>query len=143
DLTYHVAWQRLPGDSRKANLPPLPLGQLKTAAQAALDAVVAVRGHSRLESALQALDDLAAAQLAHALREMGVAANIPFDAATLHLAAPMRSVFERLMTGLVRHGFVRKKEGQFEPTVDFIRAADSADHVLRNYIEKHPGHLSE
>ena len=28
DLTYHVAWQRMPNESPKAALPPLPLAQL-------------------------------------------------------------------------------------------------------------------
>ena len=72
DLTYHVAWQRTPNESPKPALPPLPLDQLHAAAQSALDHVVAVRGHSELEAALCALDDLAAAQLARGLREMGV-----------------------------------------------------------------------
>ena len=52
DLTYHVAWQRLPDDSQKSALPPLPLVQLQTAAQDALDRVLAIRGHSELEAAL-------------------------------------------------------------------------------------------
>ena len=50
-----------------------------------------VRGHSELEAALCALDDLAAAQLARGVGEMGVTANITFDAATLQVATPMRS----------------------------------------------------
>src|SRR4029077_8041241 len=76
DLTYHVAWQRVPDESPKPPRPPLPLAQLKTAAQRALDRVVAVRGYSELEAALCAADDLAAAQLAGGLREMGVTPNI-------------------------------------------------------------------
>jgi hypothetical protein len=87
--------------------------------------------------ALHAADDLAAAQLARGLTEMGVAPTVPFDVATLQVTTAMRPVFERLMTGLVRHGLVRKKEGRFEPTADFDRAADSAEKVLRNFIEKH------
>ena len=142
-MTYHAAWQRLPNESPKAPLPPLPLAQLKAAAQGALDCVFAVRGHSEIEAALCAVDDLAAAQLTRGLREMGVTPNIPFDAATLHVAAPMRPVFERLMAGLVGRGLLRKEDGRFEPTPDFAQAADSADKVLRNYIEKHPGHLPE
>ncbi len=74
---------------------------------------------------------------------MGVTPNIPFDAATLHVATPMRPVFERLMAALVQRGLLRKKGGQLEATSDFAEAADSADTVLRNYIEKHPGHLPE
>ncbi|MEY2531667.1 MAG: hypothetical protein QOI96_1752, partial [Verrucomicrobiota bacterium] len=143
DLTYHVAWQRVPNESPKAPLPPLPLAQLKAAAQGALDCVIAVRGPSEIEAALCAVDDLAAAQLTRGLREMGVTPNVPFDAATLHVATPMRPVFERLMADLVRRGLLRKKGGQFGLTSDFAQAADSADRVLRNFIEKHPGHLPE
>ena len=55
----------------------------------------------------------------------------------------MRPVFDRLMAGLVRHGLLRKKEERFEPTNGFVKAADSAEKVLRDYIEKHPGHLPE
>ena len=44
DLTYHVAWQRVPNESPKPALSPLPLDQLQAAAQSALDHVVAVRG---------------------------------------------------------------------------------------------------
>jgi acyl transferase domain-containing protein len=143
DLTYHVAWQRVPDESPKPALSPLPLDQLKAAAQSALDHVVDVRGHSELEAALCALDDLAAAQLARGVGEMGVTPNITFDATTLQVATAMRPVFERLMTGLVRHELVRKKEGRFEPAADFARAADSAEQAMRDYIKKHPGHLPE
>jgi len=143
DLTYHVAWQRVPDESPKPALSPLPLDQLKAAAQSALDHVVDVRGHSELEAALCALDDLAAAQLARGVGEMGVTPSITFDAATLQVATPMRSVFERLMAGLVRHGLLRRKEAGFEPAPGFAEAAGSAGKVLRNYIEKHPGHLPE
>ena len=87
DLTYHVAWQRLPNDSQKSALPPLPLVQLQNVAQDALNRVLDVRGHSELEAALCALDDLAAAQVACGLREMGVSGKNPFDAATLAVAA--------------------------------------------------------
>jgi hypothetical protein len=71
DLTYHVAWQRAPDESPKPALSPLPLGQLKAAAQNALDRVVDLRRHSEIEAALCAVDDLAAAQLTHGLRENG------------------------------------------------------------------------
>ena len=67
----------------------------------------------------------------------------PFDAASLHIAAPMRPVFERLMAGLVRRGLLRKKEKGFKPARNFTKAADSAENVLRDYIERHPGHLPE
>ena len=143
DLTYHIGWQRTPDQSSKVALPPLPLPQLKLAAQNALDRVAAVRGRSKLESALRALDELTATQLARGLRDMGVSPNIPFDEKALQVAIPMRPVFERLMAGLVRHGLLRKKEVRFEPVPDFAQAADSAGKVLRDFIEKHPGHLPE
>ena len=143
DLTYHVAWQRLPNDSQKSALPPLPLVQLQNVAQDALNRVLDVRGHSELEAALCALDDLAAAQVAYGLREMGVSGKNPFDAATLAVAAAMRPVFDRLMAGLVRHDLLRKKGERFETTNGFVKAANSAEKVLRDYIEKHPGHLPE
>src|SRR4029077_2928534 len=97
DLTYHVAWQRAPDESPRPALAPLPLDQLKAAAQSALDHVLDVRGQSNLQAALCGLDDLAAAQLVRGLQEMGVAANIPFDEATLQVATAMQAVFERLM----------------------------------------------
>src|SRR6266404_9320 len=143
DLTYHVAWQRVPDESPKSALAPLPLSQLKAAAQDALDRVIAVRGPSEIEAALCAVDDLAAAQLARGLEEMGVTGNIPFDEATLQVATAMQPVFERLMAGLVRHGLLRRKEMGFEAAPDFAKTADSAEKVLRNFIEKHPGHLPE
>ena len=55
----------------------------------------------------------------------------------------MRRAFERLAAGLVNHGVLAKKEGRWEPAPGFVEAADSAGHVLRSYIEKHPGHLPE
>ena len=59
------------------------------------------------------------------------------------ISAPMRPVFERLMAGLVRRGLLRKKEKGFKPARNFTKAADSAEKVLRDYIERHPGHLPE
>src|SRR5450432_1453490 len=55
----------------------------------------------------------------------------------------MRPVFDRLTAGLVRHRLLRKSAAGWEPTADFARAANSGEEVLRNYIEKHPGHLPE
>ena len=143
DLTYHVAWQRVPNDSLKAALPPLPLSQLQTAAQGALEGVLAVRGTSKLEAALCAADDLAAAQLARGLREMGVTPGVLFAAATLQVASSMQPAFERLLAGLVRHGLLEAKETGWEPASGFAEAADSAGKILRRYIEQHPGHLPE
>ncbi len=143
DLTYHVAWQRVPQESPKSAAPPLALGDLKTAAQEALDRVVAIRGLPELEAALCALDHLAGAQLARGLQEMGANQNTPIDAAALKVATPMQPAFARLMAGLVRHGLLRKKEAGFARTNDFAEAAGSADKILRDFIQAHPGHLPE
>jgi acyl transferase domain-containing protein/SAM-dependent methyltransferase/acyl carrier protein len=143
DLTYHVAWQRTPNESAEQVLPPLPLGQLHTAAKSALDEIVALRGSAELEAALRDLDDLAAAQLARGLRDAGINPNASFDAATLQVTTAMRPAFERLMGGLVRHGLLQKKKTGWELTPAFAEAADSADKILCNYIEKHRGHLPE
>jgi acyl transferase domain-containing protein/NADPH:quinone reductase-like Zn-dependent oxidoreductase/SAM-dependent methyltransferase/acyl carrier protein len=143
DLTYHVAWERTPSDIVRPSLAPVPLEELHAATQHALDRVITVRGRSELESAVRAVDDLAAVQLARGLRDMGVAPGTPFDADTLRVAAPMRRAFERLAAGLVKHGLLAKKENGWEPTPAFADVADSAGQVLRSFIEKHPGHLPE
>ena len=143
DVTYHVAWERTPNDSAKAPLPLLPLGDLRSSAQDAFDRVTATRGVPALEAALGALDDLAAAQLAHGLREMGVTPRTNFNAETLRVAEPMRPAFERLTAGLVRHGLLGKTRTGWKPTAAFAKAANSAGKILRHYIELHPGHLPE
>ncbi|MBA3607143.1 MAG: SDR family NAD(P)-dependent oxidoreductase, partial [Chthoniobacterales bacterium] len=143
DVTYHVAWERTPHDSVKPAIPPLPLEQLQATAQEAIDRVIEIRGQSELEQALCAMDDLAAAQLARGLHDMGVAPKTSFDSETLKVAAPMRPAFERLTTGLVRHGLLRDTKEGWQPTARFTRAADSAGKILRNFIEAHPGHLPE
>ncbi len=142
DLTYQVAWERTPNDSSKP-LRPLPLAQLHAAAESALDQVVAIRGCTALEAALCAADDLAAAQLARGLCDMGVTRGTSFDATTLRIAPSMRPVFERLMNGLVRHKLLEKKGTGWEASPDFSEAAKSAEKILRHFIEKHPGHLPE
>ena len=143
DLTYHVAWQRTPNESARTALPPLPLGQLRSAAESALNNVLAIRGTATLEASLHALDDLAVAQLARGLREMGVRPTVPFNAASLRVSAALEAPFARLTAGLVRHKLLRKKGTSWEPTSQFFAAADSAEDVLRNFIGKHPGHLPE
>ncbi len=143
DVTYHVAWERTPHDSAKPAISPLPLEQLQATAQEAIDRVIETRGQSELEQALCAMDDLAAAQLARGLHDMGVAPKTTFDADSLRVAAPMRPAFERLTAGLVRHGLLRETKKGWQPTARFARAADSAGKILRNFIEAHPGHLPE
>src|SRR3546814_18217361 len=65
--------------------------------------------------------------------------DLLFDAATLRVTTAMRPAFERLMGGLVRHGLLQKKKTGWELTRAFAEAADSADKILCNYIEKHRG----
>ncbi len=142
-VAYYVAWERTPNDLASPALPPLPLEQLQATAREAIDRVIATRGHSDLEEALRAADDLAAVQLARGFRDMGVAPKTTFDADRLRVAAPMRPAFERLTAGLVRHGLLRKTKSGWQPTAAFAKAADSADKILRNYIQAHPGHLPE
>ncbi len=142
-LTYHIAWEQTPSEVTRPGLAPIPLKEMRAAAQEALDRVITVRGRSVLEEALSSVDELAAAQLARGLRDMGVKSGTPFDTGTLRVAAPMRRAFERLAAGLARHGMLAKKENGWEPTPGFAAAADSAGGVLRSFIEKHPGHLPE
>ena len=143
DLTYHVAWERTPSDVVRPALRAASTGAIARGGPARARSGDSVRGRSELEAAIRAVDELAAAQLARGLREMGVTRGIPFDADTLRVAAPMRRAFERLAAGLVKHGVLAKKEDRWEPAPGFAEAADSAEDVLRSYIEKHPGHLPE
>src|SRR6185503_71581 len=89
DVVYHVDWERTPSASRSAPAPALPLEQLQAAASIALEQVIAIRGRQELQAATAAGDDLTAAQLAHGLRGMGVAAGKKFTAASLRIATPM------------------------------------------------------
>ena len=143
DLTYHVAWQRTPSQGARIPLTPVPLTQLHAAAQDALDGVLTIRRTAALEAALGGLDELAAAQLARGLREMGVRAGAPFDAASLGVAPAMEAGFARVLDGLVRHKLLRKKSGQWATLPKFFVAADSAEKLLHDFIRKHPGHLAE
>jgi len=143
DLTYHIAWQRTPNDHSDSPHSPVPFAGLHSAARAAIDRVIDVRGWSVLEEAICDVDELAAAQLARGLREMGVTSKTLFDAQKLQIASHMQPVFERLISGLVRRGLLEKKEGGWKAPSSFIKAADCADKILRDYIEKHPGHLPE
>jgi acyl transferase domain-containing protein/NADPH:quinone reductase-like Zn-dependent oxidoreductase/NAD(P)-dependent dehydrogenase (short-subunit alcohol dehydrogenase family)/SAM-dependent methyltransferase/acyl carrier protein len=143
DLTYPSDRARTPNESAKDTLAPLPLTELRSAVQQAVDRVIDIRGHSELENALVALDELTAAQLARGLREMGVSPRESFDTQTVGIASHMHPVFERLMSSLVRRGLFREKKNAWMPTARFFKAADSAEKTLRHYLEQHPGHLPE
>ncbi len=143
DVTYHVAWERLPNDSPRPLLAPVALSQLQASAQEAINRILETRGVSDLEAALRAADELAAAQLAQGLRQMGVQSKTSFNAESLSVAAPMELAFGRLTIGLVRHGLLRETKSGWQTTARFMKAADSAEKVLRSYLETHPGHLPE
>ncbi|MGB8168186.1 MAG: SDR family NAD(P)-dependent oxidoreductase [Chthoniobacteraceae bacterium] len=143
DVLFHVDWERTPHLGTIAPQPPVPLERLRQAAQAALDDVIALRGRDRLVNAIVPGDDLAAALLARGLREMGVAPKTRFNADSLHVAAPMRPVFEQLMKKLVKRGFLKSAKTGYTPTADFLAAADSAPATLRTFIHEHSGHLPE
>jgi acyl transferase domain-containing protein/NADPH:quinone reductase-like Zn-dependent oxidoreductase/NAD(P)-dependent dehydrogenase (short-subunit alcohol dehydrogenase family)/acyl carrier protein len=145
DVVYHVAWERAAASSRHVNQQPVPLDSLQAAARHALDDVIGARGRTRLQTAIAALDELAAVQLARGLREMAVEAgsNGTLTAESLHVAEPMRPVFQRLVTGLVKNKLLEDHETEYQPTPAFVNAADSAQRILRSFISKYPGYLSE
>ena len=79
DLTYHVAWERTPNDvSQTSRCRRCRSSIAERRADAHLDQVVAMRGRPNWRRALRAADDLAAAQLARGLREMGVTSGTDF-----------------------------------------------------------------
>lgn len=143
DVLYHVDWEPTPSSAAPTPRPPLPLEQLQAAAAQALEQVLAVRGREELRAAVAAGDDLAAAQLARGLREMGVIAGGKFTADSLRVAASMHAAFERLMSGLVKRGLLEKVAEGYCPTAAFTKAADNAQKTLRSFIGTQPGHLPE
>src|SRR5207253_7674182 len=112
-------------------------------ARGALDDVLAMRGRSRLESAIAAQDDLAAVLLCAGLRDMGVTIGADFTADSLRVAVAMRSVFEQLMLKLQKRGLVESSESGYRPNPAFTTAAQSANEAQRRIITVHPGHLPE
>ena len=143
DLLYHVDWQRTPALTKPETLEPVPLSRLREAARHALEDVIATRGHNRLEAAIAAQDDLAAALICAGLREMGAEVGADFTADSLHIAAPMGLVFEQLMLKLQKRGLLDQARDGYRPTSAFQKAADSASETERSFIEKNPGHLPE
>jgi acyl transferase domain-containing protein/NADPH:quinone reductase-like Zn-dependent oxidoreductase/SAM-dependent methyltransferase/acyl carrier protein len=143
DVIYHVDWERTPPASQPAPRPGLPIEQLQAAAATALEQVIAIRGRQELQAAMAAGDDLAAAQLAHGLREMGVTAGKKFTADSLRVATPMRPVFDRLIASLATRGLFKKVTTGYRPTPAFAAAADSAQEGLRAFVTRRSGHLPE
>lgn len=144
DLVYHVEWERAASTMTPSKQQPVPLAQLRDAASTALEDVISMRGRAELEAVMAAEDELAAAQVAHGLLEMGVdPSSKGFTADSLGVAQPMRTVFERLMTKLAGRGLLVAKGGSYKPTKAFAKVANSSTEVLRNFVSKHPGHLPE
>ncbi len=73
DLVYHVDWERTASDHGSVDAAArCRWPSCATPPLAALEEVIALRGRAELEAVMAAEDDLAAAQLARGLREMGV-----------------------------------------------------------------------
>src|SRR5262249_18638759 len=142
DVLYHVDWQRTLNGSRPRTLEPVPLTYLREAAQKTLHDVIAMRGRTRLESAIAAQDDLAAALLCAGLRQRGVTIGADFTADSLRVAAQMRLVFDQLMLKLQKRGLVESSESGYRPSLALAAAAESANQVQRQFITQHAGHLS-
>ena len=69
-------------------------------------------------------DDLTAIHLAHGLQTMGAVVGTKFTVDSLRVAAPMRPVFERLMTSLEKRGLLTKDGSRYRSTPAFATAAD-------------------
>ena len=143
DLVYHVDWERTDSVPSPTPPAPVPLVRLREAALATLDTVIGLRGRGHLEAVMAAEEELAAAQLAHGLQAMGVAAPAVFTADSLGIAAPMRTVFGRLMNRLAARGLLAARDGGFMPTPALADSAASASQKLGDFIRRHPGHLPE
>ncbi|MES2476327.1 MAG: SDR family NAD(P)-dependent oxidoreductase [Verrucomicrobiota bacterium] len=141
DLVYNVDWERTEPTVARAPQAIVPLARLHDVAEAALDEVIGLRGRAELEGVMAAEDDLAAAQVAKGLREMGV--DAAFSAESLNIAPLMLTVFGRLMDKLAKRGLLTAKDGNYTPTASFTEVAESAEGLLRDFINSHPGHLPE
>ena len=143
DILYNVSWERTPAISRLSVQEPVPLSRLQEVAREALEQVIATRGRAKLQAAMAACDDLAAAQLARGLRQMVSGSSRLLTASSLGVADAMRPIFERLLAGLAQRGLLKKNATGYRLTAAFDNAADSAGEALRSFISKHSGHLTE
>jgi acyl transferase domain-containing protein/NADPH:quinone reductase-like Zn-dependent oxidoreductase/SAM-dependent methyltransferase/acyl carrier protein len=143
DVLYHVDWERTPAESILETLEPLPVQRLREVAHRALDNVIAIRGRTRLEGAIAAQDDLAAALLCSGLREMGARVGEKFTADSLKIATSMRPVFEQMMLKLKKRGLLDGDASGYRPTSAFVTLANCATNAQRSFIEKNPAHLPE
>ena len=145
NVLYHPTWERTQIGMTASASAPVPLSRLHASAQAALEKVIATRGREKLESAMIAGDDLAAAQVARGLREMAAVtgASAAFSADTLQVAESMRPIFSRLMANLAKRGLLKKKGASYRPTSALTKTANSAQAVMKAFISEYPGHLVE
>lgn len=145
DLVYHVDWERTASAETPAEIAPVPLTQLREAAQKTLEEIIALRGRTKLEATMAAEDDLAAAQVARGLREMaaGLKAGTVWTEDSLKVAEPMRRVYKHLVNDLAKRGLLEAKGEGFVPSATFDAAAESARQELKKFIDGNPGHLPE
>ncbi len=145
DIQYHVAWERTPAPAQAPPLEPVPLTRLLQVAREAFEQAITMRGRDKIRSALAALDELAAAQLARGLRRMssGAISEGLLTASSLGVTEPMRPIFERLLSGLAQRGLCEKVPSGYRTTPAFGVAADAADQISRAFMANHSGHLAE
>ncbi|MGC1481788.1 MAG: acyltransferase domain-containing protein, partial [Chthoniobacterales bacterium] len=137
-VTYRLDWDQR-SLSRETPTEPLPLSDLRDAARSAFDHIVGIRGRDRLESAMAASDDLAAAHLALGLRQMGVRSGSSVDSETLGISPDLRPAFNGLIADLEKRGLIENQRAL--PKFDEI--ADSARTELRGFLARNPGHAAE
>lgn len=145
DLVYHVTWEKAPSGIAPVPQAPVPLNRLQEVAHLALEEVLDVRGRQGMEDASAHLDDLTAAQVARALRQMGAGATVGqvFTAESLGVAAAMKPAFFQLMSELIQRKLLVEEENGYRTTPEFITAADSAVESFRTSVFEHPGHLPD
>lgn len=143
DLTYHVAWEKQPHPIRKSAPEPLPLSQLKQAAQHALHSVLSLRGKEHLEAANAAIEKLSFSQVASGFCALLAGQTEPFTADSLGVAAPMRPAFQQLVQSLTKEQLLVSGSAGYQATPALTAAADALPELLRTVITRHPGHLPD
>ena len=145
DLVYHVDWEREPvGGETPAAWPPVPLRELHAASTEALEAILSLRGQDRLETVMQEEDNVAASQIAAALRRMGVAAGEVFSAESLGVVPAMRGIFRCFTGKLTARGMLeRAGDDGWRARPGLDAAADGAGDKLRDFLLRYPGHVQE
>ena len=146
DVMYHVALERSgcaasalrPKSSARCQSCRRRLGELwkKSSTAVAL---------TRLQARVAAADDLAAAHLARGSAGHGVWKGAPLSlrnrcALRRHAARFRETACHPDASRVVR---ARMEHSGYRPTSAFRPAADSAETVLRNFVQQHPGHLPE